>query len=31
MIFEVDSQTKTLNAYKSFWNPRELELEDYIY
>ncbi len=30
MIFEVDSQTKTLNAYKSFWNPCELELEKYL-
>jgi len=30
MIFEVDSETKTLNAYKSFWNPRELELERYL-
>jgi hypothetical protein len=30
MIFEVDSKTKTLNAYKSFWNPRELELEEYL-
>lgn len=30
MIFEVDSKNKTLNAYKSFWNPRELELEKYL-
>ncbi len=30
MIFEVDSKTKTLNVYKSFWNPRELELERYL-
>lgn len=30
MIFEVDPKTKTLNVYKSFWNPRELELERYL-
>ena len=30
MIFQVDSETKSLSAYKSFWNPRELELEKYL-
>ena len=30
MIFQVDSKTKSLSVYKSFWNPRELELEKYL-
>ncbi|MHC4145978.1 MAG: hypothetical protein ACYSUD_14480 [Planctomycetota bacterium] len=30
MIFWVDPKTKSLSAYKSFWNPSELELEKYL-
>ncbi len=30
MIFEVDQKTKSLVAYRSNWNVRELELEKYI-
>jgi hypothetical protein len=30
MILEVDTRAKKLNAYKSFWNPQEHELERYL-